>query len=233
MRPDIHLGPLSLKDIRVSRRTFLHGAGAVATLVIAAGINQAAGGFAVSTTTEPVAASIARLKDQDPEARPYGKYIHRDSTGVFVSTERKQDALRRIRVEPRQIDVVKTDSKGGKYFVRNTLVIFNIGKPQQNTTEELRSIDLKNEFFGLEIAGASYPDGQGLGYTSIRKTYEDPNGQFEKMGRWFLITDSSGQPIDLEGHNTYYPENFVYLTADQAIILPNPQVTPLGAGRAK
>lgn len=228
MKPDVHHRP-SLADIRINRRTLLHGGGTLATLIAAAAISDGLGSTVVTTTTEPATTAVSRLFEEDSSVSPYEKYIYRAANGEFTTTERKELALKRIRIEPRDIYVPVIGPNGEMRPARNRLVIFNIGKPQQNnTSEEIVSVDPKEEFYGLEIAGATYADGQGLGATKIRKRFEDPEEPFHTIGRWFLLTNAVGQTIDRQGRYVYYSENFVYVSADQTVILTYPQTIPSG-----
>lgn len=222
MKPDL-LRRLSAVDTkRFSRRTtlrrvFLHGGGLV---LAAAGINHLAGGTAVSTPTTAVTEAVTKPNNPESDINPYGKYIYRKPNGEFTTTDDKRLALRRLRLEPRDIDVPQPAPDGRVTFARNTRVIFSVGNPQQyNVQQEAIQVNPKDEFYGLEVAGATYSDGQHLGSTKIST---------HTIGRWFLLTDSTGQAIDRQGRHVFYRNNMVYVSADQAVILPNTPVIPLG-----
>lgn len=226
MKPDLHTGRPTLADIRFTRRRVVtHGGGLLATAIAAAAISDALGSTVVTkTTTEPAAAAVSRVTE-DP--RPYAKYIRRGANGMFEVTDRKQEALRRIRIESRNIAIIRMNPDRTPSFTPNRSVVFNVGKPQSgNTAEIITQVDRQQVYFGLEVAGATYADGQGLGLTKVRKFYEDSESPYYHVGRWFLISDQTGQPIDLQGNDTFYPENFIYISADQAVILPNTPVNP-------
>ena len=93
--------------------------------------------------------------------------------------------------------------------------IFRQGTPSTGTKPVAKQMDPYRTYFAVEVFGASYNPGK-IGSEPLGEIYTDLG---HKGGRWFLLTDEQKNPLDLDGQLTLYPENRIYISANQVTVV--------------